>query len=336
MKRFYMGLLFCLCVLLTACRQPEPPECAHEFTSKVTVEATCAKEGVKTNACTLCGYIAGEEAIPALEHTFGEAVVTKEPTCIEKGEKSVFCTVCNFQQSAGTISPTGTHTFVSTNTRQPSCSLHGEQLEICSGCNFTIVCKDDCPICGKNNTEALSITPHVWKAGATCGDPATCTLCGISNPDGIGHNYVLERTNRPASNNFASTRYYRCADCDKGKVEYFGDYGTYDLDALKAFAEKYAAKYGFEISATNGKPSGPPFGPSYQLSALFKNLEPGYATETPPQKKLENMVMSAVDYLANSSNNPLKYYYLYIEVGYSSNGAIGYGQFYISLYMYFK
>lgn len=66
-------------------------DCNHVWDEgKVTKEATCTEDGVKTYTCTVCGETK-TEAIPATGHSFGEWKVTKAATCTEKGEETREC-----------------------------------------------------------------------------------------------------------------------------------------------------------------------------------------------------------------------------------------------------
>ncbi|MBQ7595800.1 MAG: C40 family peptidase [Clostridia bacterium] len=65
----------------------------HKYTSKVTKEATCTQEGVKTFTCS-CGA-SYTESIPVTAHTPGSWVITKEPTTSKTGERTLYCSVCN-------------------------------------------------------------------------------------------------------------------------------------------------------------------------------------------------------------------------------------------------
>lgn len=71
----------------------DKPVCEHVWDEgKVTKEATCTEDGVKTYACTVAGC--GEtktETIAATGHSFGEWKVTKAATCTEKGEEAREC-----------------------------------------------------------------------------------------------------------------------------------------------------------------------------------------------------------------------------------------------------
>lgn len=77
-----------LSVILVGCG------CNHEYDGgKVTKEATCQEEGIKTYTCKLCNK-EKTETIPLAEHTYDSGKVTKEATFTEEGLKTFTCKNC--------------------------------------------------------------------------------------------------------------------------------------------------------------------------------------------------------------------------------------------------
>lgn len=73
--------------------------CAHRFGEwKVTVAATCTKDGVSRRICSICGAVE-EKAVPAPGHKFGAWTTTKEPTCTETGTEKRTCSVCSKEET---------------------------------------------------------------------------------------------------------------------------------------------------------------------------------------------------------------------------------------------
>lgn len=73
--------------------------CEHEYDEgKITKEATCKEEGVKTFTCKLCEN-EKTEAISLVEHTYDNGEVTKEATCTNEGEKVLKCKVCGNEKT---------------------------------------------------------------------------------------------------------------------------------------------------------------------------------------------------------------------------------------------
>lgn len=68
--------------------------CEHEYDEgKITKEATCKEEGIKTLTCKLCGE-EKTETVPLAEHTYDSGKITKEATCTEEGEQTLTCKIC--------------------------------------------------------------------------------------------------------------------------------------------------------------------------------------------------------------------------------------------------
>lgn len=73
--------------------------CAHRFGEwKVTVAATCTKDGVSRRICSICGVVE-EKPVPATGHKFGAWTTTKEPTCTETGTEKRTCSVCSKEET---------------------------------------------------------------------------------------------------------------------------------------------------------------------------------------------------------------------------------------------
>ncbi len=72
---------------------------AHTYSDKITKEATCIDEGIKTRTCTGCGYVTTEK-IAKTAHSYGSWKTTKEATYSDKGIKTRTCTVCGAAQKS--------------------------------------------------------------------------------------------------------------------------------------------------------------------------------------------------------------------------------------------
>lgn len=63
-------------------------QCKHEYTTKITKEATCTSKGIKTSTCIKCGNEI-TETIPEIDHSWVKATCTSPKTCkychIEEG-----------------------------------------------------------------------------------------------------------------------------------------------------------------------------------------------------------------------------------------------------------
>ena len=143
--------------------------CDHENTSSVTKEATCLEAGKITYTCKLCNK-SFTETIPALGHTFGNAVIENKinATCTANGsyDTVIYCTVCKAEKSRITtvVNATGHSYNNGIITKQPTCSAEGIKTFTCSSC-------------GDTYTEKIAKKEHVIK---TIGSDATCTTDGFS------------------------------------------------------------------------------------------------------------------------------------------------------------
>lgn len=73
--------------------------CAHRFGEwKVTVAATCTKDGVSRRICSICGVVE-EKPVPATGHKFSAWTTAKKPTCTETGTEKRTCSVCSKEET---------------------------------------------------------------------------------------------------------------------------------------------------------------------------------------------------------------------------------------------
>lgn len=189
--------------------------CAHRFGEwKVTVAATCTKDGVSRRICSICGVVE-EKPVPATGHKFGEWTVTKAATCTESGISTRKCSVCGTKETM--IVPSLGHSMTATAGKAATCTEAGNSAYwSCSRCGKffsdaagkTEIAKDSwiinalghdvgtrgavaatCYISGHEADTYCKRCGIVITAGATI--PATgkhtyvngvCTVCGVKNP----------------------------------------------------------------------------------------------------------------------------------------------------------
>ena len=189
--------------------------CAHRFGEwKVTVAATCTKDGVSRRICSICGVVE-EKPVPATGHNFGAWTVTKAATCTESGISTRKCSVCSTEETM--IVPSLGHSMTATAGKAATCTEAGNSAYwTCSRCHKffsdaagkTEIAKDSWVIAALGHDEAtraaVAATCYasgheadtyckrcgiVITAGATI--PATgkhtyvngvCTVCGVKNP----------------------------------------------------------------------------------------------------------------------------------------------------------
>ena len=191
--------------------------CAHRFGEwKVTVAATCTKDGVSRRICSICGVVE-EKPVPATGHKFSAWTVTKAATCTESGISTRKCSVCGTEETM--IVPSLGHSMTATAGKAATCTEAGNSAYwTCSRCHKffsdaagkTEIAKDSWVIAALGHDEAtraaVAATCYasgheadtyckrcgiVLAAGTTI--PATgkhtyvngvCTVCGVRNPAG--------------------------------------------------------------------------------------------------------------------------------------------------------
>jgi len=189
--------------------------CEHVWDEgKVTKDATCIEDGVKTYTCTVAGC--GEtktEAIPAIGHSFGEWKQTKAATCTEKGEETREC-ACG-EKETREIAATG-HKFGEWKvTKAATCTEKGEETRECA--------------CGEKETREIATTGHKfgeWKVtkAATCtekGEETRECACGEKE---IREIPVVEH----ALNTYGKDSTHHWTLCDN--CDYVGEKEDHDYD----------------------------------------------------------------------------------------------------------
>ncbi len=105
------------------------PAHTHEYTAKITTEATCLENGLKTYTCS-CGDTY-TETIPA--HHTEELVRTVAATCTAGGYDLMRCSVCGTRYTANETPALG-HDYVYDRTVDPTCEEVGYDVYVCTRC----------------------------------------------------------------------------------------------------------------------------------------------------------------------------------------------------------
>ena len=129
---------------------------------------TCTAGGCTTYTCSTCGdsYVADEVA--ALGHRYESAVTA--PTCTAGGYTTYTCAACGYSFVGDETAATG-HNYESVVTA-PTCTEAGCTTYTCA--------------CGDSYTESVPAPGHNWTA-ATCTAPKTCSVCGTTEGEALGH-----------------------------------------------------------------------------------------------------------------------------------------------------
>ena len=183
----------------------------HNFGgASITKKATCIEEGEKTHTCTRCGITEVVETLPMSNHKYSSKT-TASPTCVAEGVKTYTCSVCEDSYTEP-IAKTK-HSYTSKVTTAATCTTDGEKTYTCSHCNDSYTesiakghsytskvttaatCTEEgvktytCSSCGDSYKETIFATGHKW-VNATCTKAKTCSNCGITSGDALGHNFI--------------------------------------------------------------------------------------------------------------------------------------------------
>lgn len=160
----------------------------HSYITTVTENPTCTQTGMKAFVCSKC-LDTYTEAIPATGHIWADATCTLP----------MICTVCDATQG----SDLG-HDYVCETIVEETCTTDGTAEFTCSRCTDSY-------------TDAIPATGHVW-ADATCTVPETCSSCGETSGEALGHSYGSEIT-LEASCTTAGTETFECSGCHDSYTE---------------------------------------------------------------------------------------------------------------------
>lgn len=163
----------------------------HTWEWVVGREATCTKEGISRQQCTVCKQFNGQvsQKIAKKDHEFEEKII-KEPTCTESGTKAEVCKICGTKNGNGvTIDALGhdiphdeAH-YVEAESLAPSCKEQGYKLYRCSRCDYTEKDYEDIvPHTKQEGDLGNTVDPTCITDGYT---EYTCSVCGQTfRPDG--------------------------------------------------------------------------------------------------------------------------------------------------------
>ena len=142
-------------------------KCSHKYISEVTTLATCAKTGIRTYTCSVCGDSYTETIAKIATHSYGSWTTTKTATCTEEGTETRTCSICGSTETRMIAKKTHVYT---TKVIQSTYDAEGYTLHICSACgdsykdNYTakLALMGDVTGDGKVNTRDLNrVYAHV-------------------------------------------------------------------------------------------------------------------------------------------------------------------------------
>ena len=177
-KRFFLGTLAGI-VLFTAIGVATSPatHCDHEWETIEQTKPTCVESGTSITRCTLCDTEEAAEELPPTGHTWVET--RKEATCTEQGEVVKECSSCGSKTSGPLVAQ---HNYAETVVTEPKCTSEGTAQLVCSAC-------------GDKQDKSIPATGHSFST-ATCTTPKTCSTCGATDGDPLGHTTDLGQCTR--------------------------------------------------------------------------------------------------------------------------------------------
>lgn len=154
-----------LCAAVAAGFLTDPIPCSHVYDSRITMEATCTREGQAQYTCTQCWEI-HNETVQMCAHRYDSGIATVAATCHSYGKSTYCCLDCGAKTSVQT--PMIPHSWSEPYVTAPlSCTLSGQ----------TVV---NCTVCSREQVvaEAVQTEPHHTMV-TTVITPATCTREGV-------------------------------------------------------------------------------------------------------------------------------------------------------------
>ena len=131
MKRFIALALALLMLLSLLSALAATPPCKHNWMiSKVIVEPTCTKTGVRREVCTKCG-LDREVVLPALGHEFSKQVYTSYADCTHYGIYHWECARCGAHSDTGNDKPLGHDWDEGVVTKEPTQTEEGIKTYTC-------------------------------------------------------------------------------------------------------------------------------------------------------------------------------------------------------------
>lgn len=197
-----------LAAVIAVCFMTNPvnaKECIHEFDSAITEQASCMKEGVRTDTCNLCRY-SREVPIPTTGHQYDAGIVTQEASCTAEGTVTYNCSICDHMLTESI--PMGAHVF------------DGGIATQASTCSERGILTYTCQVCGKTQTREIDTLEHIFGEKTVTKEPTCvaegeisvfCTVCGYqesveSIPKSDDHDYENKVLRKPT-----------CVDPGKGQ-----------------------------------------------------------------------------------------------------------------------
>lgn len=176
----------------------------HSFSTEPGYAATCTTAGLTDKVfCTTCGYVESDSTvIPALGHDMVEGTIVPA-TCKSKGYTPRKCSRCGLEDRINeTPLDSSAHNVVEIPAVEATCVNSGKTAgEQCSFCGAVLVAP-----------KTVIAEGHKWIA-ASCTEAKTCSVCGISVGEALGHNYAVSAAKDATCTEDGYTAGQRCTRC---------------------------------------------------------------------------------------------------------------------------
>lgn len=148
-----------------------PAGTTHNFGDAVATAPTCTKGGYTETVCADCAKKVISDETAATGHSYN--AVTTDPTCLVDGYVTYTCGACGDTYQEAGEKATG-HNYETTVTA-PTCEDRGYTQYVCA--------------CGDSYQDSFVDELGHNMADATCTAPETCTVCGTTEGEALGHTF---------------------------------------------------------------------------------------------------------------------------------------------------
>ena len=210
---------------LSATKMIKVAAAVHEHSwdaGKVTTEATCTTDGVKTYTCSVCKTIK-TETIKATGHKETEIRNAVEATCQQEGYTSdKVCKTCGTVLEKGTTIAKKNHTWDAGKvTTEATCTTDGVKTYTCSVCKTTKT--ETIKATGHKETEIRNAVEATCQQEGYTGDKV-CKTCGATLEKGTtivkkDHSWDAGKVTTEATCTTDGVKTYTCSVCKTTKTE---------------------------------------------------------------------------------------------------------------------
>ena len=204
------------CAVAAVCFLTNPLPCFHDYSSEVTMAATCTQRGVERRTCSLCEH-SYTATVPMLEHSYDAGRMTAEPTCTATGVWTCTCVDCGKERTEK-IPRTDHVAGGPMELTAANCTDLGKKKATCIYCQRSFIAE----ILQPNDVHDMHET--VLRA-ASCTEPGegvhTCSRCGQEEGctyEATGHHFVLAESYAATCNSYGYN-HYCCTICGEVSVE---------------------------------------------------------------------------------------------------------------------